>query len=177
MFGYGRYSAWLETAPIDRLDLWKKDDGDIYSNVRPWDSMVLWYAGPCSTICLAGTRLGTDKIDHFFGEGHTYFRKSDWGRDPEAAVAWGQRTERGKYGLGTSGAYSNADLHANYEGYLFYASLLTEDSIVQRDEQGCAARVGVWSWADWIDPDYDEALNPSIYTRRVQQRVVDNGGG
>jgi hypothetical protein len=28
-----------------------------------------------------------------------------------------------------------------------------------------------WSWADWVEPSWDEALNPPVYSRRVQQAV------
>lgn len=163
---YGAYAAWLETGPIDRHTFADRDD--IYSAVQWWERPVLAFFGPASTISLGGIRVGTDKIDHFWVQGFLYFRKSRWGHDVARAVKWGVQTERSIWGQRTTGVFSYADLAANYSGYLFYSGLLSEDSIIQRAEQGCLARVGHFKWADWIDWHFDEVLNPSSYSPKVR---------
>ena len=65
--------------------------------------------------------IGTDKLGHFFAQGYEYFEKAVLeGKGVDAAVAYGKSTEEGKYGLGTTGVYSYADLEANKAGYNFY---------------------------------------------------------
>ena len=83
------------------------------------------------TVRLFGVEFGIDKLDHFFQQGHKYYKiemdaAADGKTQREAekkAVKWGQRTERTYYGLLVSGVYSNADLYANYAGMKFYQHL------------------------------------------------------
>ena len=64
----------------------------------------------------------------------------------------------------TTGVYSNADLVANYEGYLFYRSLF-EDDIIPGKPAILAWEDGGWTiqrpftWADHVNEYWDEALN------------------
>lgn len=168
-FGYGAYSAWLETAAIDRRSF--EDRHDIYGRVGVGDSLVLAEAGICSTVQLAGVLLGTDKLDHFLGEGYAYAQISGWGRRPERAIRWGTATELTFFGLMTSATFSFADLRANWDGYRFYTSLLAQDSVVTRNPNGCVELSRPFDWSDWIGPEYDELLNPPVYVDRVQEAV------
>jgi len=163
--GFGAYAAWLEMGPIDRDSHGDRDD--LYRAVRFLSDPILATFGPASTITLAGQLVGTDKIDHFWIQGFDYFRRSRQGEDPLRAVAWGTRTERGMWGLGTTGVFSFADLAANYDGLRFYDGLLSEDSILRRGPDGCVAQVEPWDWARWIDWRYDEVLNPSVFRRAL----------
>ncbi len=74
--------------------------------------------------------------------------------------------ERWLFGQLTTSIYSNADLVANYEGYLFYRSLF-EDGIV-RGKPAIVHFTGdravlrrAFSWGDHVNDYWDEALNPS----------------
>jgi hypothetical protein len=165
--GHSRYSAALEQAPIDRI---YAPDG-IYADVGLRGAPALATAGVCSTINIGDVRVGTDKFFHFLDEGYVYFRRSDEGAAPERGVAWGTRSEKTITGLWTSGAFSYADLRANWDGYRFYTGLLQEGSVLQRGEDGCIERVAAWDWRDWVDPEYDELLNPSVYRKPVQRAV------
>jgi len=165
-FGFGTYSAWLESAPIDLRTF--PDRGDIYGGIAVPDSVILGAVGPCSTLNLAGVLLGTDKIDHFWTEGLHYAERSGWGERPERAIRFGTGTERSYYGMMTSNAFSYADLRANWDGYRFYVGLLGADSVLQRGEDGCVERVAGFDWAAWIDWEYDEVLNPPVFAPRVQ---------
>jgi hypothetical protein len=167
--GYGRYSAWLKTGPVPRR--YFPDRQDIYGALSFLTSPILSLVGPCSTIRINGVLMGTDKLHHFFAEGYKYFRRSTWGRDPIAALSWGTRMERTLYGLISSNAFSYADLRSNYDGFRFYRGLLEPGSVAGLDTDGCVEQVRPWSWAEWVNWEYDEVLNPSIYTRRVQAGI------
>ena len=160
--GYNRYGAWLERQPgVRRFD----DRSDIYGDLNLWQAPVLKLAGVCGTVEMAGTLLGTDKVDHFLGVGYSYWQASQLGVSPLHALVWGARTERTYYGEMTSSAFSYADLQANYEGFRFYAGLLGTDSVVRRGEDGCVEQVRNFHWSDWLDWRFDEVLNPSVYTK------------
>ena len=68
----------------------------------------------------------------------------------------------------TTGSYSNADLVANFEGYLFYRSLFEDDVIPGKPailhwtgEEWEIQRS--FDWADHINEYWDEALNINHY--------------
>jgi hypothetical protein len=168
MWGYGRYSASLETGPA-RLDF--NDRRDIYGDLGFFQAVILKTAGVSSTVRIGDVRLGTDKLHHFFSEGYLYFKRSHWGEEPDGIASWGTMTERTRWGLWSSLVFSFADLHANYEGFQFYDSLLASDSVLGLDDKGCVARTRSWEWRDIIDPAYDEFHNPSIYTKKVERSV------
>ena len=168
--GFGSYAAFLESShEIERRDFHVRDD--IYSDTTPWHSVILSTLGPSSTLNLAGTSLGTDKIDHFLSFGYRGYRHSRWGAKPERGVRWSVNTERRFFGLLTSKTFSFGDLAANADGYSFYVTLLSEDSILTRQENGCVAQNRPWHWSDWVDWQYDEVLNPAVHTKVVQRRV------
>ncbi len=169
MWGYGRYSAYLENAP-SRLEF--ADRRDIYGELGFFQAVILKTAGVSATIRLGDVRLGTDKLHHFFSEGYLYFKRSHWGEEPDGLAAWGTMTERTRWGLWSSLVFSFADLHANYEGFQFYDSLLEPGSVLELDGEGCVARTRGWEWREIVDPMYDEASNPSIYTKKVARSIV-----
>ncbi len=165
-FGFGRYGAWLEESPeIERREF--DDRSDVFGGVTMNDSVILRLAGPCSTILLAGVLIGTDKLDHFLDTGYHYTQRVD----ADAALRFGTRTERTYYGLWTSKAFSYADLAANSGGYRFYEGLLGPDSVMQRDDQGCVVQARPFDWSSWVTPEWDEVLNPSVYTSRVGRSI------
>ena len=134
------------------------------------------------TVQVHGYYLSTDKIDHFFQQGHKYFdlvmQKEAEGADAAGAiaatVAHGVKQEHTYYGTLVSGVYSNADLAANYAGMKFYLNLRhpvrigehARPPLFERSAEGWRLRSG-------IDPDsllepflsnhLDESLNPSRY--------------
>jgi hypothetical protein len=169
MWGYGRYSAYLEGAP-SRLDF--ADRRDIYGDLRFFQAVILKTAGVSATVRLGEVRLGTDKLHHYFSEGYLYFKRSHWGADPDGLAAWGTMTERTRWGLWSSLVFSYADLHANWEGFEFYDSMLEAGSVLQLDDRGCVARVRDWEWREIVDPLYDEFVNPSIFTKKVERSVA-----
>jgi hypothetical protein len=134
------------------------------------------------TVHLHGYYMGTDKIDHFFQQGHEYFEmvmKKEAGGANEATaiaatVAHGVRQEHRLYGTLASGIYSNADLAANYAGMKFYLNLRHPVRIGDRVLPPMLGRSPEgWRLRPEVDPDrllepflsnhLDESLNPSRY--------------
>ncbi len=171
--GFGAYAAWLETGPIDRVSYSLRQD--VYAELSLLENPILSTFGPASTLRFGPWLLGTDKIDHFWIQGYDYYQRSRQGLSPERAIEWGTRTERGIWGLFTTGVFSFADLAANYDGMRFYLGLLGPESVVGRDEAGCATLRRPFDWLDWVDWRYDEVLNPSLYrvglARSMRDRV------
>lgn len=170
--GYNAYGAWVEAQPEAA---WLHGDEHLFAELPLIRGPILHIAGVCSTVLLAGQRVGVDKLDHFLGMGHAYWERSNHGQDLDLALAWGTQTERHFYGMSTSLAFSFADLRANLDGYRFYAGLLGPEGVAELNETGCLVPTRDFSWADWIDWRYDELLNPSVYAptaaRAVRQRL------
>ena len=78
-----------------------------------------------------GYYFGTDKLGHFFMQGHTYYKiymyYQDHGKSAEQAhaamITYGQILEQTYLGTLINGVYSNADLSGNYAGWKFYMNL------------------------------------------------------
>jgi hypothetical protein len=155
-----------------RLTRWVKESGGTQVGFRPRVTDSIYGASfspiPASflfnspTVNLHGYYLGTDKIDHFFRQGHEYFALATR-KDIATAVAHGVKQEHTFLGTLTSGVYSNADLAANYAGMKFYLNL---PALFEPTTEGWRLRTG-------IDPDrllepflshhLNESLNPSRY--------------
>ncbi len=164
--GYGTFSAWLETADIPRQAFLERTD--VYAGIPFVTAPILAAAGTCSTVNLGGVRMGTDKVDHFLSTGFRYWNRARHASD-EAAVRFGTRTERTYLGLQSSDAFSFADLHANWRGQAFYASLLDPDIGLFAWKDGQVERVRDFEWRQWADWRWDELLDPNVYTRGVQR--------
>ena len=121
------------------------------------------------TINVGGVYVGTDKIGHFFSQGRKFYRRYRRLGDEERAARWSVVTETGLFGRLTTGVLSNADLVANYEGYLFYRGLL-HDGVVGgkpalfRWQQDELVRQRDFTWRDHVNEFWDEALNPNAYS-------------
>ena len=142
------------------------------------------YATISPTVKLYGAEFGTDKIEHFFQQGHKYYEiyndEIAEGKLPEdaakKAVKWGQKTERTYFGMLVSGVYSNGDLYANYAGMKFYEGLTKPLKIGDTTRPATALlKDGKWILNEETNLDRDlirpfmtdhmnEALNPSGYS-------------
>ena len=159
--------------------------------VTPYKESIYWtapidYATISPTIRVYGVEFGTDKIDHIFQQGYTYYRKYNAAlkagkSDAEAlktVVAYGRFTENTFFGYTVSGVYSNADLAANIAGLKFYLGLT--DAVDVGSPYGkrpptFTKRDGLhWGFDDisgkhddllrpFITDHLNEALNPSNY--------------
>ena len=88
----------------------------------------------------------------------------------EQAAKHSAYTERAIFGQVTTGVYSNADLVANYEGFLFYLSLF-QDNVIDGKKAILLWSGDHWeiqrpfTWADHVNQYWDEALNINHYDR------------
>lgn len=171
MWGYSRFSAWLERQAVGRRAFLVRDD--IFSELGFWQSPILRGVGPSGTFKVAGTLIGADKFDHFFELGYDYYLQSAWGTWPEQGLAFGTASERTFFGMMTSRTFSFADLASNADGYYFFAELLTEGSVLRMGEDGCVQQVRPWDWTEWVTWEWDEVLNPSVYVPVVQGEISE----
>ena len=134
------------------------------------------------TVRIHGYYVGTDKIDHFFQQGHGYYvraaRLQALGATESAAiaavVAHGVRQEHKYFGTLASGVYSNGDLAANYAGMKFYENLrnsvrigeTVRQPMFERTAEGWRLRPGIERdrlLEPFLSNHLDESLNPSRY--------------
>jgi hypothetical protein len=169
-FGFDRYSAWIEKGAVPRRSF--LDRSDVFGSLTFRESPLLSWAGVCSTVLVNGVLVGTDKLDHFFEEGYNAWRRARYGEEPEEAVLWATRTENGKYGLESSETFSFGDLRADSDGFEFYDTLVGSEGMAEVGADGCLQPAESFTWAVWVDEDYDEVLNPPVYTPSVQQGVT-----
>lgn len=170
---------------VDRIERWAMKSPEvaklpqrrrhsIYAGAPFWATRVNFVFGVGRTLRLAGVLVGSDKLGHFFSQGLKYYGSYFRGESEEEVLARGKFNERWIFGQLTTSVYCNADLVANYEGYLFYRSL-SEDGVVAgktaiigwRDGKPFVRRP--FDWADHVNDYWDEALNPSHLSRSLQR--------
>ena len=156
----------MESPDIQRLQASRRDS--IYQGHPIWASRVAGLFGVGPTIKLNNQLIGSDKLGHFFSQGKKFYRRYERTHDEIEAADRSAYTERAIFGQMTTGVYSNADLVANYEGYLFYRSLF-EDNIIPGKPAILAWQDDHWiiqrlfTFADHVNAYWDEALNISHY--------------
>jgi len=166
---------------VDKLERWAMDSSDVERLVTPrresiyaghpiWATRVAALFGVGSSLKINDVLIGTDKVGHFLSQGRKFYRRMLKMQDESQAAEHSAYTERALFGQMTTGSYSNADLVANYEGYLFYRSLF-EDNIIEGKPAILAWDVDHWfihrpfDWSDHINDYWDEALNINHYDK------------
>ena len=158
----------METDELERLP--KTGDDSIYQGHPVWATRVAFFFGVDSTISLDGVLVGTDKLGHFLSQGRKFYKRWLKVGDESKAAEHSAYTEKAIFGQMSTGSYSNADLVANYEGYLFYRGLF-EDNIVGNKPALLAWKQDHWimqrpfDWSDHVNDFWDEALNINHYDK------------
>ena len=164
---------------VDKIEKWamKSDEIErlqpsryesIYRGHPLWATRVAALFGVGPTIKINGQLVGSDKLGHFLSQGRKFYRRYLKYLDESKAAEHSAYTERALFGQMTTGVYSNADLVANYEGYLFYRSLFEDDIIPGKPailtwvDDGWAIQ-RTFTWADHVNEYWDEALNVNHY--------------
>jgi len=156
----------MDSSEVERLDTPSRDS--IYKGHPLWATRVAALFGVGATLRINNTLVGTDKIGHFLSQGRKFYRRMIKMEDESLAAEHSAFTERALFGQMTTGSYSNADLVANYEGYLFYRSLF-EDNVIEGKPAILAWNDDHWvmqrpyDWADHVNDYWDEALNLNHY--------------
>lgn len=162
--GHGPVQTWIQSD--ENKEWWIKLDSNIYDDIFP-EPLNKNYI-----VKVGGEFIGPDKIDHFFDQGYSYWLKSGFGEDDLKALDFGVESEYGWYGLKAGGVFSFADLRANWEGYRFYINLFHEESgHLNLAEDGTVEISRTFDWNEYIDWQYDELKNPSVYTKANMNRI------
>lgn len=162
-----RLERWAMTSP--RIERIAPTRGESLFAGTPWHvARGALLVDPSPLIEVAGVRIGTDKIGHFLSQGRKFYRRYRRTNDETLARRRSMLAESGIFGQLVTGIYSNADLVANYEGYRFYASLFEDGAVagkpaIFRWRDGAPARQRPFTFADHVNPLWDEALNPNVY--------------
>lgn len=179
------FPRWLR---LDRIPIQEKPIQ--FKERRPWKT-VYWLVfstfppaliGLAPTINLYNYYFGTDKLGHFFMQGHSYYKIYSFllkrGKTPEQAhrvmISYGQVIEHSYMGTGINGIYSNADLSANYAGWKFYMNLFHSVDIADQKLRPILVLNGnLWEFSKqvnkrqllkpYLSDNLNEALNPSYY--------------
>ena len=156
----------MDSNEVERLNTPTHDS--IYTGHPIWATRVAALFGVGPTLRINDTLVGTDKIGHFLSQGRKFYRRMEKMKDESLAAEHSAFTERALFGQMTTGSYSNADLVANYEGYLFYRSLFVDDIIkgkpailAWKDDHWIMQRP--YDWSDHVNDYWDEALNINHY--------------
>lgn len=162
-----KIERWAMFAPeIDRLPI--KRSESVYADIPILASSGARIGNFTRTLNVAGYYISTDKLGHFFSQGRKFYeRYKRLGTVAKAArrtAMW----ESFIWGQLLSGIYSNADLVANYEGFLFYRGLFHSDvvnnqSAIFQCEDGSLVKQREFTWADHVNSLWDEMINPSDY--------------
>lgn len=158
----------METPEVDKIAVPRKESMAADFSLLAGRVANIFGFGP--TINVGGAYFGTDKIGHFFSQGRKFYRRYRSLGSEAKAARWSAFTERAIFGRLTTGVYSNADLVANYEGYLFYRGLFHNGVVaakpaVFRWAEGRPVKQREFTWADHVNDFWDELLNPNAYNR------------
>lgn len=173
-FVWGGVRSWdVWRSPQTRTeyeDVFRRESVYRYALLFPVGSMV-----PLDPAVRVGdVLLGTDKIGHFFTNGLRYFDRylevlaTGVGEREavRAAVMVGVLEEANRLGMGVSGIFSYADLHANDRGFAFYRALCEGPEPELVFDGGRWALRAAFSFERWVDPCWDEGWNPSAFAAR-----------
>ena len=178
-----KIERWAASSPeVDRYEQTRHHR--IYRGMPIWATRVNFLFGIGRSFRINDVMVGSDKLGHFFSQGYKYFRRQLRGESRERILAKGRFAERWIFGQFTTGVYSNADLVANYEGWMFYRSLFEDDIVPGKPAilvfDASARRFRQqrpYTWADHINDYWDEALNPSYNVDsldwRLRQRISE----
>lgn len=174
-FWVDRLERWAMNSPeVDKLPTPRRQSMYRGLPLRATRVAAMFGIGP--TFRLGNVLIGSDKIGHFLSQGRKFWQRWQRNGNEQRAADTAARVEAGIFGGITTGAYSNSDLVANYEGYRFYRSLF-EDGIIDGKPAILAWQDGRWrvqrafDWNDHVNDYWDEALNPNAYSRPLRHAL------
>lgn len=185
-----KVEAWIKTTDFktERPARFELDyGGSVYGKAVVIKPLMVFGLSP--TVRVHGSLMGVDKVGHFFQQGYEYYEvyleAEANGAAPEearvAAVTKGVEQENTIYGKWPTGAYSNADLAANYAGMKFYLNLTRPVRIGDQTRPPILIR-GQRRWAfnfaagetylePFVSDHFNEAMNPSAYDKSLRETI------
>lgn len=186
---YSALQGELARSVIGQLESYAEESPSVSKRVVPFDQSIyrdfLWPESPslvlskrmAAVIKLNGVEVGTDKLGHFFTEGHSYFEATSYLTEAvEHGLHFGQWTESLYFGAQTTGVFSYADLVANFNGLRFWNRILAlqPDPLTQARVSpyiACEAQHWVvreeFKLASYVDGAWSEANNCSMLRSHV----------
>ena len=170
-----RLQRWALRSPeVDRIEF--KRGESITRDFPRFAARFTVFFNVSPIISVNDVYVGTDKIGHFFSQGKKIYGRYLRLGEESLAMRRSIFTERAIFGSLTTGIYSNADLVANYEGYRFYRSLFNDGIVpgkpaILRWENSRPVIQRSFTWTDHVNPFWDEALNPNIYSKPLVPHV------
>ncbi len=166
----------MKSTQVERLHPSRRES--IYQGHPFWATRVAAVFGVGPTIMLNGQLIGSDKLGHFLSQGRKYYGRYRRSNDEAQAAKHSAYTERALFGQLTTGVYSNSDLVANYEGHRFYRSLFEDDIVpgknsILRWEADHWVVQASFTWADFVNAYWDEALNINHFDALLYPHMVD----
>lgn len=174
---------------VDKIERWARRNPEvaklprprrgIYSDLPLWSFRVGKLVSLSPTLKLCGELIGTDKLSHFMSHGFKYHQRYRRGLTDAQVARYGPLNEGGLYGQPTTGVFSNGDIVASYEGYLFYRGLFTDGVVAGKPalvgwKQGRPYLRRRFEWADHVTELWDEARAPSRYDCLLWRRLRRN---
>jgi hypothetical protein len=170
-----KIERWAAKSPeVEKYDQTRHKS--IYRDMPIWATRVNFVFGVGRSFKVNNVMVGSDKFGHFVSIGRKYFRRELRGWSRERILAQGVFAESWLWGYFTTGVFSNADIVSNYEGWRFYQSLFRDDvidgksAILGKNSEGYFQQ-RPFTWADHINPYWDEALNPSYNVKSLNKRL------
>jgi hypothetical protein len=172
-----------ESIPKRNIEL----NESVFSQWKPWDGiglgLILKYKSDVvmsPVLNIGGSLIGTDKLEHMFGQGFHYF-KDYYQKDKTIADSVRAGAFREKYVLGGTrignGIFSYGDLSANFNGMRFWNHMLQLNPDVLGEEHNIgpyiACEKGQWvqvkkmDFTYYIDDSMDEATNCSKFATKA----------
>lgn len=123
------------------------------------------------SIKMQGVVFGTDKLSHFFENGHDLFEKhlkgTELGSVPEQnlnlVLDASIEVEEGHLGWSTTGIKSYGDIHAHIQGAFFWQEFLSADSGWWSCEHDRIVIQRRFDFADYVHDGWSEAINCNEY--------------
>ncbi len=177
---------WTRPELVSLLEMWVMvtDELDrtnagvassIYSGVTIDESIAMWTAGIGRSFKLNGVVVGTDKLGHFFMQGLDYFKRNVEDRKSIDEILANENGEDGAYGLLMTGVKSYGDMAANFSGYRFWKNLYLGNNPYFKCEDGKKwVKNRTFSWAEYVNAAWDEAINCSEFSESLAKRVNQN---
>ncbi|NOT77854.1 MAG: hypothetical protein HOP07_02485 [Bacteriovoracaceae bacterium] len=171
----GAIESWVTNNPnIKKHDI--NLDKSVYKSRSMKDKLqggVLSSFGLNSTINLNGFYVGVDKLGHFFDQGYAQYSIAHLeGKGVEAALKRGVSQEETYLGWSTTGIKSYGDLAANYSGMTFWSNLTGGKKPIFTCKNNQWEKVRDFSFADYVDSSWDEAINCSVYKTDSLNEVI-----
>jgi hypothetical protein len=195
------FPRWLRSKHSPNEQPWEYKEARLWRTVYwlVFSQSPLFIIGLAPTINMYGYYFGTDKLGHFFMQGHTYYtlymfylnHGKSAAQAHKAMITYGQILEQTYLGTLINGVYSNGDLSGNYAGWKFYMNLTQPVKIGNRTLPPIMVlRGNRWEFSNhinqntllkpYISDNLNEAYNPCRYTfmrsqirRQIKKRCPD----